>query len=420
MATKRSKPEPWRDGVRKVGPGRYALRIVARDPETGEKIVDTERVVDADNRLDAQNKRAELRKELLAAALGNSADWTVSRALEKYLPTLQPGTLHSWGSHSKKIVAAFGSRRLSSLKPDEIQRFIVAIPVRADTTANNVRTLLNRLFVYARGQGQFTGANPVKETSPRKTPKTRAEKLAAIEKPPRRALWRSEVRRYLEAFPTDLRALVTIQLLLGCRFGEVTALQWGDVRWDTGHIRVVRGQYKGEVGPTKNDRQRWSALGPVGIAVLRVHRERMEQERWPGWETWIFPRPVFWSGQLRSSDLWHYETVRQWVVRVQREQGLDLASRTHAVRHTFITASREHRQDDLMRAIVGHSDESMTETYTDQSVPPVAKPMAAFAALMEGSLVGPEVTSSAEGAVGDSVGLSEKNGLNPGEPEHVV
>lgn len=417
MATKRTKPEPWRDGVRKVGPGRYALRIVARDPKTGKKVVDTERVVDADSRLDAQNRRAELRKELVAAALGTSADWTVKVALEHFLPTLQPGTHHSWSSHAKKIRAAFGDRRLASLKPDEIQRFIVAIPVPADTTANNVRTLFSRLYVYARNQGQFTGSNPVKDTNPRKTPKSRAEKLAAIESPPRRALQRSEVRRYLEAFPVDLRALITIQLLLGCRFGEVTALQWGDVRWDTGHIKVVRGQYKGIIGPTKTDRVRWSALGPVGLAVLRVHRARMEQERWPGWETWIFPRPVFWSGQSRSSDLWHYETVRQWVVRVQREQGLDLASRTHAARHTFITASREHQQDELVRAIVGHSDEAMTETYTDQSVPPVAKPMVAFAALMEGTL---EVTSSAEGAVGDLVGQSSANELNTGESEHVV
>jgi integrase len=382
------KPGPWKDGVRKLGPGRYEVRCTAREKGTSKKIVDTTRKVDADSKLEAQNIRERLTKELVEEAGGNGNDWTVSRAIAEYLPTRRTGTFHVWVSHARKIEAAFGPRRLSTIKPGEVQRFIVDLPGLADATANSVRTLFGRLFVHARNQGRFEGTNPVRDTSPKKTPKTDEERLAELESPPRRALRPEEIQIYLAAFPLDMRAMVTIQLLLGCRFGEATALKWTDIKWDTGHVRVVRTQYKGKIGPTKADRTRWAGLGHIGLAVLKAHGERMAAEKWPGWETWVFPRPVYWDGVRRSHDLWNYETVRATVVRVQRDLGLDLKARTHVLRHTFITAGRAHDNDDLLRAIVGHTSRALTEGYTDQSVPVRARPVAEFQKLMEATLVG--------------------------------
>lgn len=395
------KNEGYRDGIKKLGPGKWLARITITDPTTKKKLVDTERTVKADTRLEALQRRAELRAAIEAESLQTTVGgWTVDNAFDAFLPTLRPGTLHTWGSHARKIRAAFGTRKLASIRPEEVQKFLADLTV-GDTTARNVRTLFARLFVFARSQGEHVGSNPIREVEIRKTPKTNAQLLAELESPPRRAYLGDEVQRFLAALPDDLRPLMTIQLLLGCRFGEASALEWRDVNLDTGEVRIRQTQYYGEIGPVKNKRgPRWTGLGPNALALLRNHREEMARRQWPGWERWVFPRPLYLDDGPRSFDLWHYETVRSWTMRVQRELGIAVVSRTHAMRHTHITAQEVQQQlaldaataaadQALHRAMVGHASEAQTQTYVE----PRALPRVAKATKLEPLLLGSTRTS---------------------------
>lgn len=354
------------DGLRKLGPGRWEARFTARDPATGKKSLDTTRVIHANTRAEALIERVRLQREIV----GSKGEWTVAEAVEAWLPSMPTNTRNARTSQSRGFRERFGERRLSSVQPAEVQAWIAGLPV-ADETANQYRAAIMALYAYARNQGKLIGQNPMGQTVKRRTPKTSAELLAELEQPrPRRALIGNEVARFfaeLEALDRDLVPLVRTQLLLGCRFGEVSALQWRDVDWDTGFVAIRRNQLRlGELGPPKGKRARDAVLGTEGLALLRGHRAAMERAAWPGWDVWVFPRPPN-PLDRRRHDMWTYDTVRRRVREALTNAGVSLANVTHAMRHTHITVARQLEQDALLRSTVGHSDARHTERYTDES-----------------------------------------------------
>lgn len=380
------KSDGWRDGVKRLGGGKYAVRITWTDA-TGRRR-DTERVVLADTRAEATARREALTKELATT----STTWTVGRSLDELLPTLRPGTLSAWASHAKKVRAALADRRLDDVRPDELRRFLVSLTV-SDKTAENVRALLSKVWEFARDRGEFEGQNPVKLTNPRKTPRSSAAMLAELENPKRRAFHGEEVGRFLGALPGDMRAMLTVQLLLGCRFGEASALQWSDVDLDTGKVRIVRTQYNGEIGPPKGKRARWTALGPGGVAILRAQRVVMETAQWPGWETWCFPRRPTGRAHRYEAPVWDYRDVSKAVTAAKRAIGTDVVPSTHALRHTYITMSRAvnaaQAETVVLRGMVGHASDAQLEAYTDHSQLPPSPTAAKVEKALVGENVGP-------------------------------
>lgn len=392
-----AKKSGWNNGVKKLSAGKYLLRVTWTD--AAGKRHDTERVARIDTMAEALTERARLQEELSGPG---EHGWTVAYTLDRYVPTQRPGTRHSWSSYARRIIAVFGERRLGTITPAEVQRFLYQLPV-SDSTANVIRTLFGRAFVYARDCGEYAGANPVKETSTRRTPKTNEQLLDEQDNPPRRAYLGDEAQRFLAALDPDLRPLQAVQLFLGCRFGEVSAMEWRDVNFDTGEVRLRQGQYKGALGVTKGKRQRRTGLGPHALEMLRAHRERMASLRWPGWERLVFPRPPCEHGQERRHDMWNYPTVRVKVVEAQRIAGIDVVARTHAMRHTHVTAAEVQRElamdaamfaadtSALHRSMVGHASETQSRTYIE----PRALPVVRLATELERALVGENVRDSA-------------------------
>lgn len=380
-----TKTNSWTDGVKKLGPGKYLVRVTWTD-KAGKRH-DTERNVMADTKAKAQAARAQLQTELSGP---RDRGWLLSTTLERYVATLLPGTKHSWGSYAKRIAKHFEGRRLGDITPAEIQRFIFQLPV-ADSTANSYRTVLLGAYKFARDCGEYAGANPVKETNRRRTPKTAAQLLDEQENPAKRAYLGDEVSRFLAALDPDLRPLQIIQLLLGCRFGEVSALEWRDVDLETGVVQIRRTQYKGSVGVTKGGEQRKTAVGPHGVKLLKAHQVAMAAKGWPGWERLVFPRPAY--GHERAHDMWSSRTVILKVTQAQKAAGITVDSRTHAARHTHITIAAVQRAlavDDAVaswdthRAMTGHASEAQSRAYIDRSALPAVK----IAESLEKALVG--------------------------------
>jgi integrase len=353
------------DGLKKLGPGKWLARITARDKDTGKKSLDTTRVILADTKLEALNKRKALASDLL----GTGAEWTVAEAIEAWLPTQPPGSLSVRKTHSDRFRAKFGSRKLSLVTTPEFQRWLAELTC-SDDTANGHRASIMALYKFARGQGRLVGHDTAAASVKRVTAKTASERLAELEQGQLpSALFGDELGEFfatLEAHSPDVAPLMRTQYLLGCRIGEVIALQVDAVNWDTGAVTIVRNCAKdGTIVVPKNKKRRPSAVGPDGLAFLRGHRAAMERAKWPGYEKWLFPRPPF-TGR-RTRDTWVYETVRQRVKAALEAAGFELSATTHAMRYTHVTRARALQTDAMMREAVGHADARQSRHYTDLS-----------------------------------------------------
>jgi len=366
------------DGLTRTAPGRWDARIVWRDAKRKKHDTNRSITVSTDGGLREEKKRAAAERERIRDELAGTGDeWTVDEAIDAWLPTMVPGTRGTREPHARRFRERFGKLKLSHVPPADVQRWIAELKC-TDHTANCYRTSMLALYRYARAQGRLQGQNPIEKTLRRRTPKTAAERLAALEAPPpRRALLGDELPTFfaalLERHP-DLYPLVRCQLLLGCRWGEASALKWSDVNWDTGVIVIRRsqGRTKGAMGPPKNQTPRPAALGPEGLAFLRGHRADMAAKGWPGSGVWAFPRPP--TGRVRHYDTWPYSTVQDHVSDLLRDLGIALASSTHVLRHTHVTLARTlesdavHREAERdLRDSVGHGDQRVTEGYTDES-----------------------------------------------------
>jgi integrase len=381
----------WTDGVKKLAPGKYLVRVTWTD-KIGKRH-DTERKVLADTKAKAQQARAELQRELAGP---RDRGWLLSHALDQYIATTRDGTKHCWDSYARRINRAFGGRRLGDITTAEIQRFLYNLPL-ADNTANGYRTLFIGTYKHARICGEYAGVNVAKETEARRPKKTEAERLAALENPVKRAYLGDETQRFLAALDPNLRALQIIQIFLGCRFGEASALEWRDVDLETGDVNIRRKQYVNAVSVPKNGKERPTALGAQGIMVLKAHKARMEELKWPGWDRLVFPRPV--SYHARASDMWSSRTAILKVTQAQKAAGITVKSKTHAARHTHITLAEVDRvlhveaSVDLgviHRQMVGHASEAQSRAYVDKSALPRRRLAASIEKAIVGEILGTE------------------------------
>jgi integrase len=381
------KVSSWSDGVKKVSPGKWLIRVTWTDADG--KRHDTERITYADTKAEALVARTALQTEVSGS---RQQGWTVAEAMARFLDTLKSGTMQAWKSNANRIVRVFGDRRLGTIEPAEVQRFMRDLPMK-DSTVRNLRNCFSGVFRFARDQGEYTGRNPIRETTPRRTPKTQAQLLHEQDNPPQRAYLGDQVQRFLEALDPDLRPLQITQLLLGCRFGEVSALEWRDVDLVTGEVRIRQAQYRGTLGVTKAGKLRRTALGPYGVSLLTAHKAAMVAAGWPGHERFVFPRPCYaaYAAADRTHDMWAYWTVKKKILEAQKAAGITVDARTHAMRHTHITlvmAQQTHALDQGLaaqhRAMVGHASAAQTETYVDVR----ALPLVRMAAETEMALVG--------------------------------
>lgn len=380
-AKKRS--DAWRDGVRKRDDGMWAVRLTWHDEEG--KRHDTERVVDVSSRAAAMAKREELLAELSAP---KGIGMTFKEAWDIYFASLKnANTRKHRKSTSKRILAKFGTRRLSSITTLEAQRFLMSIQ-GSDELSLSVRKAFTAVYKHVIRAGLYGGANPVAQTIRRHTEKSPEEEVAAVENPPKRAYFGDEAARLLEALPEPIRTMQAIQLLLGCRFHEVSALEWRDIDLDTGVVRIRRGQGLGHVTLPKKKKIRDTALGPHALGMLAAHRERMAELQWPGWQTLIFPCDPA-GRRKRDDNYWRYGAVRNAIMLAQESIGSDVVARTHAMRHTHITMAEVKEQMDrdaalgaqlsshsreLHKQMTGHASEEQRANYVDmRALPPTAR-----------------------------------------------
>lgn len=96
----------------------------------------------------------------------------------------------------------------------------------------------------------------------------------------------AEVRAIItaaEELDTTYATMLLLAAVTGARRGELCGLRWSDLDWSTGTLTIERSVYDIAGGgwsakDTKTHQVRQIAIGVVGLAALRVHRNAVDAQ----------------------------------------------------------------------------------------------------------------------------------------------
>ena len=162
-----------------------------------------------------------------------------------------------------------------------------------------------------------------------------------------------EVQRLLiQAKEDGCYELLLLEIATGLRRGELLALQWDDLNFKTGTLRVERQIHraKGELiisQPKTKAANRTIILPAPLLAVLKEYRQQVHSR-------WLFPSP-------RKDDLpLDPASVRKHLTTIL-ERARCKHIRFHDLRHLFATMSLEHGMDiKTLSTVIGHVSSSTT------------------------------------------------------------
>ena len=181
--------------------------------------------------------------------------------------------------------------------------------------------------------------------------------------PPKKAremqvLARDELQRFLiQAQAEGYYELFLLDLATGLRRGELLALQWNDLDFETGiltiskQVSLVRGKIVMSVPKTKSSIRKL-VLPPAVVQVLREYRESVHSR-------WMFPSPVLEDLPLNPGSV--YDRLQLILEHANCKQ-----VRFHDLRHTFATLALQNGMDvKTLSAMLGQVSAATTlDIYT--------------------------------------------------------
>lgn len=338
-------------GLKSLGPNRWLVRVTVVMPDGSRRDA---RCKVTGNRADALQAQQRLRRELEAEAaqasetrltLGDyAALW-----LKRKAPELKPSTAQKYVCDLERhILPVLGCRRIEELRPKDIASYLAADKGSANNRRNRL-ALLRQLARDALADG-FTAMDFVARVRAPRVPTSYTEEDPNLLSP-------EELVRLLEALPPQWRCIVYLLALTGLRWGEVSGLRWDDVDLGKAMLRVRRTNWKGLAQAPKTDAaHRVVPLADPLPRMLADHRRQQIAEQHPGLEHGlVFPTV---KGTLHRGT-----PLRKVLDRACKAAGIRRIT-THGFRRTWNNLARQLADRMVVRSIVGHASEAMTEHYS--------------------------------------------------------
>jgi integrase len=156
---------------------------------------------------------------------------------------------------------------------------------------------------------------------------------------------------------------VLLDVFVGLRWGELSALRWSDIDDEQQVIRVERGNYEGKVvsstktGDEDDPHAKLVPLLPEAKALLEERRVQMIAKQHKGLkEGWIFP--------TTEGTLYKGSPLRAVIDDALTACNIDRRVTPHGLRHTANNELRKVANGEVVRSIIGHATEVMTHHYS--------------------------------------------------------